>query len=153
LFLIRGQWASLVLSQQMSDSFHAIMDISEKILAFDETFSETGTNGSRLKVALAKADRDKGQAKYIRIIMKTANDEAQEMINNTAQNLIVIGKNFKHILEDYQKNPKELIMNWKELESTSEDPLPPKITAVYKTMYYFVQLMQFFTGSTSEAEE
>jgi hypothetical protein len=152
LFLVRGQWASLVLSQQMSDAFHAIMEISEKILVFDETFSETGTNGSRLKAALVKADRDKGQAKYIRIIMKTANDEAQEMINTTAQGLIMIGKNFKHILEDYQKNPKELIMNWKELESTSEDPLPQRIAAVYKKMYYFVQLMQFFTGSISSAE-
>jgi hypothetical protein len=153
LFLIRGQWSSLVLSQQMSDAFHAIMEVSEKILAFDETFSETGTNGSRLKAALVKADRDKGQAKYIRIIMNTANDEAQEMINSTAQNLIIIGKNFKHILEDYQKNPKELLMNWKELEASSEDPLPPRITAVYKKMYYFVQLMQFFTGSSKSEEE
>ncbi len=149
LFLIRGQWSSLVLSQQMSESFHAIMEISEKILAFDETFSESGTNGSRLKASLVKADRDKGQAKYIRIIMQAANDEAQEMINNTAQGLIVIGKNFKQILEDYQKNPKELVMNWKELELASEEPLPQRITAVYKKIYYFVQLMQFFTGSGS----
>jgi hypothetical protein len=155
LFLIRGQWSSLVLSQQMSDGFHTIMDISEKILIFDETFSETGTNGSRLKAALVKADRDKGQVKYIRIIMKTANEDAQEMINTTAQSLIIIGKNFKHILEDYQKNPKELVMNWKELELTSEEPLPQRITAVYKKMYYFVQLMQFFTGAVGgdSAEE
>jgi hypothetical protein len=136
----------------MSDGFHTIMEISEQILTFDETLSESGTNGSRLKAALVKADRDKGQAKYIRIIMKTANDEAQAMINNTAQSLIIIGKNFKHILEDYQKNPKELIMNWKELESTSEEALPQKIAAVYKKMYYFVQLMQFFTGSSADSE-
>ncbi len=153
LFLIRGQWASLVLSQQMSEGFHTIMEISEKILTFDETFSESGTNGSRLKAALVKADRDKGQAKYIRIIMKTANEEAQEMITNTAQSLIIIGKNFKNILEDYQKSPKELVMNWKELESSSEEPLPQRITAVYKKIYYFVQLMQFFTGNGGESEE
>jgi serine/threonine protein kinase len=153
LFLIRGQWSSVVLSQQMSDGFHSIMEITEKLLAFDETFSETGTNGSRLKAALVKADRDKGQAKYIRIIMKTGNEEAQEMINTTAQALIIIGKNFKNILEDYAKNPKELIVNWKELESISEEPLPQRVAAVYKKMYYFVQLMQFFTGSSEEGDE
>jgi hypothetical protein len=153
LFLIRGQWSSVVLSQQMSESFHMIMEISERILTFDETFSESGTNGSRLKASLVKSDRDKGQAKYIRIIMKTANDEAQEMINKTAQGLIVIGKNFKNLLDDYPKNPKELVLNWKELEATIEDPLPQKLTAVYKRMYYFVQLMQFFAGSSDSAEE
>ena len=155
LFLIRGQWSSLILSQQMSEGFHTIMAISEQILTFDEALSESGTNGSRLKAALLKSDRDKGQAKYIRIILKTANEEAQEMINNTAQSLIVIGKNFKAILEDYQKNPKELIMNWKELESSSEEPLAQRITNVYKKLYYFVQLMQFFTqaGSDGAPEE
>jgi hypothetical protein len=153
LFLIRGQWSSVVLSQQMSDSFHLVMKIADDLLAFDETFSETGPEGSRLKAALVKADRDKGQAKYIRIIMKTANEKAQEMINQTAQGLIIIGKNFKNILEDYQKNPKELVLNWKELESTSEEPLPQRMAAVYKKMYYFVQLMQFFTGASESSEE
>ncbi len=155
LFLIRGQWSSLVLSQQMSESFHNIMEISDQILTFDEALSESGPNGSRLKAALVKADRDKGQAKYIRIILKTANEEAQEMINNTAQALIVIGKNFKTILEDYQKNPKELIMNWKELEASSDEPIAQRIANVYKKIYYFVQLMQFFTraGGDSSPED
>jgi hypothetical protein len=151
LFLIRGQWSSVVLSQQMSDSFHMIMEISEKILIFDETFSEAGTNGSRLKASLVKADRDKGQAKYIKIIMKTANDEAQEMINNTAQGLIVIGKTLKNLLDNFQKNSKEMITNWKELESSSEDSLPQRITDIYKKLYYFVQLMQFFTGKSEDS--
>ncbi|QQO10761.1 DUF5312 family protein [Breznakiella homolactica] len=153
LFLIRGQWASPILSQQMSEGFHTIMGISEEILAFDEALSDNGENGSRLKAALAKVDRDKGQAKYIRIILKSVNEEAQKMIILSAQALIVIGKHFKGILEDYQKNPHELIMNWKEIESTSEEPIAQRITEVYKKIYYFIQMMQFFARPAGENGE
>jgi hypothetical protein len=150
LILIRGQWTSSVLSQQMSNSFHEIMGLSEKILAFDAALSDKGEHGSRLKQSLAKVDRDKGQGKYIRIILKTVNNGAQRMINTAAQNLISIGRNLKSLLEDYQKKPAELIMNWKELESVSESPITSRITEDYKRIYYFVQLLQFYAGPVEE---
>jgi hypothetical protein len=153
LLLIRGQWTSNVLSQQLSEGFHAIMAISEQILTFDEALADNGENGSRLKAAIVKADRDKSQAKYIRIIFKSVNEEAQEMINKAAQALIIIGKNFKNVLEDYSKNPHDLVINWKELESFSEQPLVQRITGVYKKIYYFVQMMQFFARSPEETGE
>ncbi|MDR0388789.1 MAG: DUF5312 domain-containing protein [Spirochaetaceae bacterium] len=144
LFLIRGQWVSQVLSQQMSEGFHVLMNISEKILVFDDKLGENGENGSRLKAALVKVDRDKGQAKYVRIILQAANEEALQMITKSAQALIVIGKHLKSILEDFQKSPHELIINWKELESSSETPLAGRIAGIYKKIYCFVQMMQFF---------
>jgi hypothetical protein len=150
LLLIRGQWTSNVLSQQLSEGFHAVMAISEQILTFDEALADNGENGSRLKAAIVKVDRDKSQAKYIRIIFKSVNEEAQGMINKAAQALIVIGRNFKSILEDYSKNPHDLIINWKELESFSEQPLVQRITEIYKKIYYFVQMMQFFARSPEE---
>ncbi|MDR0586267.1 MAG: DUF5312 domain-containing protein [Treponema sp.] len=150
LFLIRGQWTSSVLSQQMSNSFHEIMGLSEKILVFDAALSDKGEHGSRLKQSLAKVDRDKGQGKYIRIILRTVNNDAQRMINTAAQNLIIIGRNLKTLLEDYQKKPAELIMNWKELESVSESPIVSRVTETYKRIYYFVQLLQFYSGPVEE---
>jgi hypothetical protein len=152
LLLIRGQWTSNVLSQQLSEGFHGIMAVSERILVFDEALADNGENGSRLKAAIVKVDRDKSQAKYIRLILKTVNEEARNMINKAAQDLITIGKNFKAALEDHPKSPPELIINWKELEASSESPITQRITEVYKKMYYFVQLLQCFVSSSEEEE-
>ncbi|MDR1930278.1 MAG: DUF5312 domain-containing protein [Treponema sp.] len=150
LFLIRGQWTSNVLAQSMSDAFHGIMGLIDKISALDDALGEKGEHGSRLKQALIKVDRDKGQGRYIRLILKTVNNSAQEMINAAASGLITIGKNFKVLLEDMPKKPAELIMNWKELEGASEQPLGRRMADDYKRMYYFVQLLQFFAGPVEE---
>jgi hypothetical protein len=150
LFMIRGQWTSNVLAQSMSDAFHSIMGLLERITVFDNALGDKGEHGSRLKQALVKVDRDKGQGKYIRIILRTVNNGAQEMINTASASLISIGRNFKNLLEDMQKKPAELIMNWKELESSSGEPLAKRITDDYKRMYFFVQLLQFYTGPLEE---
>ncbi|MCL1815724.1 MAG: DUF5312 family protein [Treponema sp.] len=152
LLLVRGQWSNIVLSQPISDSYHEMMELAEKLSIFDESLSEKGEHGSRLRQALLKVDRDKGQGKYIRIILKTVNNTAQRMINTTSNCLITIGKNFKSLLEDMQKKPAELIMNWKELDSAAnfDMPLGKRMAEDYKRMYYFVQLLQFFTGPIEE---
>jgi hypothetical protein len=74
------------------------------------------------------------------------------MINTASADLITIGRNFKSLLEDMQKKPAEIVMNWRELESasTSEAPLAKRMTDDYKRMYYFVQLLQFFVGAIEE---
>jgi hypothetical protein len=142
LLLIRGQWSSNALSQQMSNGFHEIMAVSEQIITFDDSLADNGANGSRLKAAIVKVDRDKGQGKYIRLILNSVNEEAQGMITKTGQALIMIGRNLKIVLEDLQKSPRELIMNWKELESASPEPMAQRITTIYKKMYCFIQILQ-----------
>ncbi|MDR0624660.1 MAG: DUF5312 family protein [Treponema sp.] len=142
LLLIRGQWTTPALSQQMSECFHQIMNLSDKLIAFDETLSDSGENGSRLKAAIVKADRDKSQARYVTIILKSVNEEAQGLISSAAQALIGLGKNLKNLLDDYQKPSKDLIINWKELEGASEIPMAQRITGIYKKIYYFIQMMQ-----------
>jgi hypothetical protein len=150
IILIRGQWTVPALSQQMSESFHRIMDLSDRLIDFDETLSDNGENGSRLKASIVKADRDKSQARYVTIILKSANEAAQELINEAAQSLIVVGKNVKGLLEDYQKTPHELIVNWKELEGASEAPLAQRIADAYKKIYYFIQMMQLLSKPAEE---
>jgi hypothetical protein len=152
LILIRGQWSNIVTAQPMSDAYHEVIGLFDKISAFDETLSDKGEHGARLKQCMLKVDRDRGQGKYIRIILKTVNNNAQRMINSASTSFITIGRNFKSLLEDMQKKPAELIMNWKELESASEEPLAKRITDDYKRMYYFVQLLQFFTGPVEEED-
>lgn len=151
LFLIRGQWSTNLLSQQLSEGFHELMSVSEKLVVFDESLADDGELGLRLRNYLAKADRDKDQLKNLRVTLKTVNDDAQRMINTSAQALITIGKNLKNVLDDYQRTPHELIINWKEIEFASERPIAERITEVYKRIYYFVQLMQFFAKAEQDA--
>jgi hypothetical protein len=151
LFLIRGQWSTNLLSQQLSEGFHELLAISEKLLTFDDSLADDGDMGTRLRGAMVKADRDKEQIKHLRILLKGVNDEAQRMVNSAAQALIYIGKNLKNILEDYQRTPHELIINWKEIEFASEQPIADRVTEIYKKIYYFVQLMQFFSKSGEDS--
>jgi hypothetical protein len=150
LLLIRGQWTSNVLSQQMSEGYHSFVEVSEKLNTFDETLSDKGENGSRLKNAMLKADHNKSSAKYVRVILSTVNDDAKGMINTAAQALIIIGRNLKGVIDDYQKSPHDLIINWKELEGTSETPLIQRLTVNYKRIYFFVQILQLLMQGGQE---
>ena len=141
ILLIRGQWTNNTASHQMSEGFHAVMEITNNISRLDESLDETGSNGPRLRSALLRVDRDKTQARYINSIVGTINEEALHMINQAVPALIVIGKHFKMLMEDYNKKPFELIMNWKELSLVSKAPIAQRIAAAYKVINYFVQLM------------
>ncbi len=153
LFLIRGQWSSNILSQQLSESFHELMSISERLLAFDDALADDADMGQRLRAALLKADRDKEQIKYVRTLLKGINDDALFMINSAAQSLIVVGKNLKNVLDDFKRTPRELIINWKEIELASEAPIADRITEVYKKIYYFIQLMQYFAKANLDTKQ
>lgn len=145
ILLIRGKWATQVASQQLSESFHAIMDISAQLIEFDDSLSEEGVKGQTLKSLLAKSDRDKNSVTVLRRTLGEINESVLRMITDTASNLIIMGRSLKTILEDSgKKKGMEMIINWKELEASSDMDLRAEISAIYKKIYYFVQLLQFF---------
>jgi len=125
----------------MSDAFHTVRDVTQKIIDLDESLSDEGSNGPRLKSALLRIDRDKTQGRYINSIISGINEEADDIINTVVPALIVVGKHFKMLLDDCEKKPFELIMNWKELNSVTKIPMAQRISAVYKKLNLFVQLM------------
>ena len=150
LLLIRGQWTNNVASRQMSDGYHDVSEITNEIVELDETLDEEGSNGPRLRGALLRVDRDRTQARYIKSIISTINEEALNLINRAVPSLIIVGKHFKMLMDDYEKKPNELIMKWKELVSFSKVPLNQRITAAYKKINYFVQLMALETHPLEE---
>ena len=150
MLLIRGQWTNVAASRQMSEGYHTVLDIAGEITKLDQSLAEEGSNGPRLRNALLRVDRDKSQARYINSIIGTINDEALEIINKTVPALIVVGKHFKMLLDDCEKKPFELIMNWKELALYTKTPMSQRIAASYKKINYFVQLMLLETRSTEE---
>jgi len=144
LLLIRGKWATVISSQHLSDAFHSVMDVSGKLVLFDEELSDEGNKGIVFKSLTSKSDRDKNGITILRTQLKETNDEVLNMITVAAQNLIIMGRSLKSVLEDKDKKDHEMIINWKEIENATELELKDEIARVYKKIYHFVQLMQFF---------
>ncbi|MDR1399594.1 MAG: DUF5312 family protein [Treponema sp.] len=150
LFLIRGQWTSQSLAKPLSDAFHTIMTITEKVLAFDEELADDRETTSRMKNYLLRADRDKGQAHSLRILLNTVNENARKLSVMTAKELIALGIQLKNLYNDHEKIPHEYIVNWKEIESASETPIIQRIAVAHKQIYNFVRILKLFIEPAEE---
>ncbi|GHT73341.1 hypothetical protein FACS1894124_1580 [Spirochaetia bacterium] len=147
ILLITGQWTANAMSREMSEGYNQLKELAPRVEAFDETLSEAGKNGPRLKNALLRVEKDRSQVRYINGITGALNDEALELINTAAQALIMVGKHLKNVYDDYQKPHHELILNWKELVMVStKAPIAQRVADAYKMINYFIQLMQLFTA-------
>jgi hypothetical protein len=93
---------------------------------------------------LSRAERDKEVVKQIRTQLKDVNETALRFLSTGTQNLVVIARSLKSILEDYEKTPHTLITNWKELELNADRPIKEWVVDVYKRIYSFVMLMQLY---------
>jgi len=145
LLIIKGKWTSNIVSQQLSESFHVLIQISDRITTFDDSVAEETQTGAKLRIYLHKFDKDKqGAQKVLRQMLKEINDQAKALIHEAAQHLINIGKNLKSVIDDFQKSSHELIINWKEIEFASDKKLAPQMVIIYKKIYYLVKLLQIF---------
>lgn len=145
LVLIRGKWTNPQLSQTMSDAFHAMMDLADKISAFDQKHNEEGGDfGAKLKTLLPRIDRDKEAKGIIKTTIKDSNSMAKTYLVNTTKAMIVFAKSTKALIEDYKKPRGELVSNWKEIDRFAETPLNELAVDIYKKIYLFVNLMQNF---------
>jgi len=149
ILLIRGQWSTNVQSQQISDGYHALLEVSEQIIQFDDSLADDGELGTKLRSTMAKADRDKENIKYVRQLLKDVNDKALGLINKAAVNLIGVGRHIKALIDDISKPHHELILNWKEVEGAAAIPVKEAMTESYKKIYYMVQLLQFYVKENS----
>jgi len=144
ILLVPARWTNNLPSQQLSEAFHQLLTLSDELMKFDTQLSEDEENGRKIKSLMYKSERDKNATTLLRKIVKEINDQARMLIISSAQQCITLGKVLKMIMEDYGKQHPELIMNWRELQSRSDKNIKEMILAVYKQLYVFVQLMQFF---------
>jgi len=144
LLLVKGQWVSNALAAPMSDAFHQLMEVSDRLTVFDEALAEDGDRGAKLKTLLTRADKDPNAASSIKMQLKDINASARHLIFEAATHLVVIGKHLKMAIDDHAKPKHELMLNWKALETSTDKELKEWMTATYKQLYAFVQLMQFF---------
>jgi uncharacterized membrane-anchored protein YhcB (DUF1043 family) len=93
---------------------------------------------------LARAERDKEVVKQLRTQLKDINDKVLTYLTQGSQHFVIIARNLKAILEDYDKSSHELITNWKELDMYADRPIKQWVVEVYKQIYAFVMLMQLY---------
>jgi hypothetical protein len=150
ILLIRGQWTVASASREMSEAFHGIKELYNGIIALDEALDEKGKNGPRLKAALVRAGNDRSQARYINAIVSGINNEAQEYLVTAAEHFTVIETHIKNAVEDFEKNPHELIINWKELALFSKNPLGQRLSDAYQKISAVVRLLNCFRRPPEE---
>jgi len=141
ILLVRGQWTNNDYSKEMSEALHQLLDLPGQIANLDEMLSDDGPDGSRLKAAILRVDRDHTQARYINSIIDNINETALEYINTAAHHFSIIGKHLKDLAEDVQKKRPEMIVNWRELNNVSKNPLAQQVTDYSKRIDSFIKLM------------
>ena len=141
ILLVRGQWTNNDYSKEMSEALHQLLELPGQITNLDDMLSDDGPDGSRLKAALLRVDRDRTQARYINSIIDNINETALEYINSAAHHFSIIGKHLKSLAEDVQKKRPEMIVNWRELNNVSKDPLAQQVTDYSERIDSFIKLM------------
>ncbi len=144
LLLIQGKWATKISSTQFSEAYHQLMSISDQLTGFDTGLADDGPTGSKIKRLLRQSTRDRSAVGTLKNVLVEVNDEAKKIINASAQNLIVLGKNIKQLLEEYKSGGQDIIINWKEIEDWAENPVAEQMSEVYTQIYYLVQLLQLY---------
>jgi hypothetical protein len=141
ILLIRGQWTNNNYSKEMSESLHQLLELPKQIAHMDEMLSDDGPDGSRLKAAYIRVDRDRTQVRYINSIIDSCNESAAEIINIAIQHFSVIERHLNNLMEDVQKKHPEMMVNWRELNSVSKDPLAQRMVNYHKKVACFTQLL------------
>jgi hypothetical protein len=149
LILVRGRWAVQDIARETSEHYHLLTECMDKLVVFDNSFSEEGENGADLYTALARLDREQNRRIAANII-GFANEEALELIHDGVRSITVIGRNLDTILNNRQEHHHNLIANWDELEAASAHRLAQRITAVAKQTDAFIKLMSFLVKNEED---
>jgi hypothetical protein len=155
LLLIRGRWVSTALGFPLSDALWQLGGFPARITALDETLSERGFYGAKLRVG---AGHTKTMAWSVARILDAVNGEARRIVNDGICNLSVLYDGLKGLLNDYRKYPGSIILNWGELNLFSETRLEGRVSALLDKLANMLELLRVLiqrSGYTSEqgAEE
>ena len=154
LCLVRGKWTLQEESASFSNSYHALVDLSAKIKAFDDSLSEDAPFGTKLKSLLMRQEHDREARDQLKTNLKDVNRNALSFVATGAQHLVVIGKNIKMLIDDYEKQPHRAITNWREIESVAEKSISVLLSNGYKKVCAIVMLLQtYLKGSKSDNAE
>ena len=143
LLIVRGRWCDSSISSEFSEALYAVLNAAEQLVEFDDSLSDDGELGARLRRASAPVKENSPQStRLLRQALQDVNERATELITDAASDLITIGKVIKVLIDDLEQNAQKVLLNWKELEAYSERPVRDRLVALYKKIYAFLQLLK-----------
>jgi hypothetical protein len=140
--VIKGKWASMQPSQQMSEAFHELLKISEAIPKFDADLAADGDVGRKIHAILLRADKDRKVLAELRSLLQRVNDQARGMVGSSSTHFVALGRVLKLVYDDSARPHPEQVVNWKELQAGTDKDLRGMVAAAYKRIFNFMQLMQ-----------
>ena len=151
LLIVRGKWTTQIQAQQISDAYHGVLSVSDQIIKLDDNLADEGELGQKLRRAMGRVvDRDPSSQKPLNDLLQQINTEVLRLVNEAAQNLIIIGKNLKNLITDFDRKEHQMVINWRELDGEIEDSLRERMSTMYRQLYYLVQLLQVYAGKKSQ---
>jgi hypothetical protein len=152
LILIRGYWVSMEMSLPLSEALWLLSGLPARMAELDETLSDWGVYGSKLRTVMMNAERDETKTRSVARSLGLANAEAREIINAAIFNLSVLHDGLKLLLEDCRKNPGLIIRNWEDLRYFSETGLENRIVAMRNKMENMLELLRVLSQSSDLAK-
>lgn len=146
LFLVRAIWNNPEYVKEYSESYHELFALAEAVHSFDENLKEGNPLAMKIKASLAREARDPSAHNFVIRKVNELNTEAYRSILSAARELLVIGKTFRRIIEDYDKPQRDLLANWGELEANTDRPLREWLVEVYTKIGNFIKLEQILTA-------
>jgi hypothetical protein len=147
LIIVRAQWFSIARSPPLSDQCFAVIDIKQKLDAFDESMKKDGKNGFRLFGSVMKYDTDKTLAKILRELLAQVNVEATDILIQAVSDLSLLQISIDTIRRDFFLEPHELIANWREIEVAAGRSMSKWLKELANKLACFIQLCQLFYDS------
>lgn len=150
IVLVRGQWTNQNQSKEMSEAFYELIKLTEGVRALDDSLSEDGKEGQRLNAALSRVEHDNSQVYYVNNMVGSINDDAQEIVESASRSMEILTRRLKELVEDSQKKPGDIIINWRQLNMVSRTPIAQRLVEDYEKVSTFYQLLQLYVESADE---
>lgn len=143
LFLVRATWENPDDVHAYSESYHLLLELVNKVIAFDESLKEGEELAMQIKAALARSARDQNALSFVVRKTNELNTTAYQMVVSACRELLVIARLFQAIVEDYDRPRRTLIKNWHEIESNTPKEPRPWLMSVYTKIADFIRLEQY----------
>lgn len=109
--IIRGKFKDSESQKLLNDSYYRLNEILTQVTAFDESLSEAGKTGQRIKVLFLSMKKDKKAAMALNDLVEEVNKEAKGVIGEMIVHIKNIYTIFQAIDATYHEQSKKLMLN------------------------------------------
>jgi orotate phosphoribosyltransferase-like protein len=75
------------------------------------------------------------------------NGDAEEIVDLANHSLEILTRHLKELVEDSQKKPSDIIVNWRQLNMASRTPIAQRLVEDFEKVSTFYQLLQLYAES------